>query len=71
MAGRINREVGLKDFYDAIRRRLDLLENKPFVVPQVAVDPTILVKGQMWVNTTTNLLKIVDKNGTIRVISWT
>lgn len=71
MAGRINRAPDIKDLYDALALRITQLENKRFQIPQVATDPTYIQNGDIWVNTTTNLLKIVDKNGTIRVISWT
>ena len=68
--GKINREPDTKELFDAIYTRLTNLENKRFQIPQVSADPTNYQKGDIWVNTTTNLLKFVDKNGTIRLITF-
>lgn len=68
---RINREPDFKDLFDSLTARVTVLENKRFQIPQVATDPTVYQKGDIWVNTTTNLLKFVDKNGTIRLITFT
>lgn len=71
MDGRINHNPELKAFFQDIQKQIDELKNLRFTAPQVATDPAHPRKGDMWVNTTTHLFKIVDDAGTIRVISWT
>lgn len=70
MTGRINQENDLRSLFMGLVRRIGLLENKRWQAPTVTSDPTNFQVGDMWINTTTNLLKVVDKNGTIRVITW-
>lgn len=70
MAGRVNRESDLKALFDSLAKRITLLENKRWQAPVVTADPTVFQVGDMWLNSTTNLLKCVDKNGTIKTITW-
>jgi hypothetical protein len=68
----VNELSTLKKIVDDIIRRISRLEtSQRFTLPNVANDPTIFRHGDMWLNTTTNLMKVVDKNGTVRVITWT
>ena len=69
---KINLPPSLKDIFDLLDKRLDTLERGTrFTFPNVATDPTNPRIGDAWLNTTSNQAKIVDKNGTIRVITWT
>jgi len=52
-------------------RLLRIEQSSRFTFPPVATDPTNPRIGDAWLNTTTNQAKIVDKNGTVRVITWT
>jgi hypothetical protein len=68
----INYPPSLKDIFDDIINRLRKLETaQRFTAPNVTSDPTNPRKGDIWLNTTTNLLKVVDANDNIRVITWT
>jgi hypothetical protein len=68
----INQPQDLLILFANLDSRLRKLETATrFTLPNVATDPTNPRKGDAWLNTTTNLAKIVDKNGTIRTISWT
>ena len=68
----INQPPNLKDIFATLDDRLKKLETSVrFTLPNVATDPASPRTGDAWLNTTTNLAKIVDKNGTVRVISWT
>jgi hypothetical protein len=70
--GYINLPVTLKDMFDGLNNRLNKLEmSQRFTFPSVATDPANPRKGDAWLNTTTNQAKIVDKNGTVRVLTWT
>jgi hypothetical protein len=70
--GYINIPPNLKDIFDSITTRVTKLEtSQRFTAPNVATDPTNPRKGDIWLNTTTNLLKVVDSAGTVRVITWT
>lgn len=69
--GYINHPPDLKRVFDAIYNRLQKLEtSKRFTAPAVATDPTNPRIGDIWLNTTSNTLKALDKNGTVRTITW-
>jgi hypothetical protein len=69
--GVIIQEPNLRDIIKPLLDRIDRLERSVrFTVPQVATDPTNTRNGDAWINTTTNLFKVVDKNGTVRTITW-
>jgi len=66
----VNFPPALRDLFQGLDARLNKLETAGrFTVPVVATDPTNTRKGDMWLNSTTNTLKIVDANGTIRTIT--
>ena len=66
----VNFPPALRDLFQNLDSRLNKLETAGrFTVPVVATDPTNTRKGDMWLNSTTNTLKIVDANGTIRTIT--
>lgn len=68
----INLPPELYSILEDIRIRLQKLETaQRFTFPNVTSDPTNPRKGDAWLNTTTNLAKIVDANGNVRVITWT
>jgi hypothetical protein len=68
----INQPPDLKTIVDDLKNRLRLLEtSNRFTFPNVTSDPANPRKGDAWLNTTTNQAKIVDKNGTVRIITWT
>jgi hypothetical protein len=70
--GYINQTPNLKDIFYDLDTRLRKLETAVrFTFPAVTSDPSNPRIGDAWLNTTTNLAKIVDKNGTVRVITWT
>ena len=70
--GYINLDPELFSLFKGLTDRLDRLERSPrFTVPIVTADPTNPRKGDAWINSTTNLLKVVDKNGVLKVITWT
>ena len=70
--GYINLPDTMKSIHDKLNSRLDKLENSVrFTAPVVTTDPTNPRKGDIWINSTTNLMKVVDSAGTIRVITWT
>ena len=67
-----NQDPHLRRYFDDIFNRLLKLENaKRFTAPNVTSDPTNPMIGDLWLNTTSNQLKVVDANGTVRVITWT
>ena len=67
----INLPPSLQALFQGLDNRLLKLENSVrFTLPNVATDPTAPRKGDMWLNTTTNQAKVVDANGTVRVITW-
>ena len=69
--GVIIQEPNLRDIIQPLLDRIDRLERSVrFTVPQVATDPTNTRHGDAWINTTTNLFHVVDKNGTVRTITW-
>jgi len=60
------------ELFQTINTRLDRLERSGrFTAPVVATDPTNPRPGDIWLNTTSNTLKAVDKNGAIKTITWT
>ena len=67
----LNFPPAFKDMIDDILARIRKLETaQRFTVPIVTTDPTNRRNGDMWINSTSNQLKIVDSAGTIRVITW-
>ena len=70
--GYINYTPNLKDIFADLDSRLRKLETATrFTFPAVTSDPSNPRIGDAWLNTTSNQAKIVDKNGTIRIITWT
>jgi hypothetical protein len=68
----INQPIDLQRMFADINNRLNKLETATrFTFPNVTSDPTYPRIGDAWLNITTNQAKIVDKNGTVRVINWT
>jgi hypothetical protein len=68
----INQPADLRILFATIDDRLRKLETAVrFTFPNVTSDPTYPRIGDAWLNTTTNQAKIVDKNGTIRILNWT
>jgi len=66
----VNFPPALRDLFTNLDSRINKLETASrFTVPVVATDPTNTRKGDMWLNSTTNTLKIVDSVGTIRTIT--
>ena len=70
--GYINLTPNLRDMFQDIESRLRKLETATrFTFPAVTSDPTNPRIGDAWLNITSNQAKIVDKNGTVRVLTWT
>lgn len=70
--GYINQPPDLRSMFADIDSRLRKLETATrFTFPAVISDPTNPRIGDAWLNTTTNLAKIVDANGTVRILTWT
>lgn len=68
----INYPPALKDIIEDLQNRLRKLETGArFTFPAVTSDPSNPRIGDAWLNTTTNQAKIVDTNGTVRVLTWT
>lgn len=68
--GYVNFPPNLKDIFDDIYSRVRKLETaQRFTVPILATDPTNLRNGDMWINSTSNTLKVVDATGTIRTVT--
>ena len=69
--GVIIQEPNLRDIIQPLLDRIDRLERSVrFTAPNVTTDPSNPRPGDVWLNTTSNLLKAVDKNGTIKTITW-
>ncbi len=69
--GYINQNPDLFAMFKELKERLDRLENGArFTLPNVTSDPAHPRIGDAWLNTTTNLAKIVDKNGVVKTITW-
>lgn len=71
MDGRINRTPELKELFDGLANRITRLENRRFQVPVVTTDPTHVQPGDVWVNSTSNLMKVVNSAGVVKTITWT
>jgi hypothetical protein len=70
--GYINQPFDLRAYFEDILSRVRKLETATrFTLPNVSSDPTQPRKGDAWLNTTTNQAKVVDANGTVRIITWT
>jgi len=68
----INQPPELRVLFAELDRRLRLLETATrFTFPNVTSDPSNPRKGDAWLNITTNQAKIVDANGTVRILTWT
>ena len=68
----INLPASVQSIIQGIDGRLIRLEqSQRFTFPAVTTDPANPRIGDAWLNTTTNQAKIVDKNGTVRVLTWT
>ena len=68
----INQPLDLHRMFNDLNLRLNKLETAVrFTFPNVTSDPTYPRIGDAWLNITTNQAKIVDSNGTVRVINWT
>jgi len=68
--GYVNLPPDLRLVFDKINQRLQKIETATrFTVPIVATDPTNYRKGDMWINSTSNTLKVVDAVGTIRTVT--
>lgn len=69
--GIINQDTDLYLIFRELNRRIEVLEKSVrFTAPVVATDPANPRKGDIWVNSTTNLLKAIDKNGVVKTITW-
>jgi len=67
----VNLPPTLNAMWATLSDRVSKLETaQRFTVPVVATDPTNTRNGDMWVNSTTNELKIKDSTGATRVITW-
>ena len=65
----VNQPPAIRDIFTALDDRLRKLETAArFTIPVVATDPTYTRKGDMWINSTSNTLKVVDSVGTLRTI---
>ena len=65
----VNQPPALRDIFAALDARISKLETSArFTIPVVATDPTYTRKGDMWINSTSNTLKVVDSAGTLRTI---
>jgi hypothetical protein len=61
----------LQAMFQDLQTRVLKLETTPrFSVPIVATDPTNTRNGDMWINSTSNTLKVKDSTGTTRTITW-
>ena len=68
----INQSPDLRVLFADLERRLRLLETATrFTFPAVTSDPSNPRIGDAWLNTTSNQAKIVDANGSVRVLDWT
>ena len=67
----INLPENLQRVFQKIDGRLLKLENSQrFTVPVVATDPANPRNGDMWINSTSNTLKIKDATGVTKTITW-
>jgi hypothetical protein len=67
----INQVPELRILFGGLDSRLRKLETATrFTFPNVTSDPTNPRIGDAWLNTTSNQAKIVDKNGVVRILTW-
>lgn len=67
----INLPPSLQQMWSVLESRISKLETaQRFTAPNVATDPTNPRPGDIWLNTTSNTLKAVDKNGVVKTITW-
>jgi len=65
----VNQPTLIKDMFASLDDRLKRLETAArFTIPVVATDPAYPRKGDMWINSTSNTLKVIDSVGTLRTI---
>ena len=68
----INQPPDLRAIQADVESRLRKLETaQRFTAPVVTTDPTNPRKGDIWINSTSNVMKVVDSAGTIRIVTWT
>lgn len=68
----VNLPPNLFEMWQKLSDRVSKLEtSQRFTAPNVATDPTNPRTGDIWLNTTSNTLKAVDKNGVVKTITWT
>lgn len=66
----INQPPDLRTIQADMDSRVRKLETAVrFTAPSVTTDPTNPRKGDIWLNTTSNQLKVLDNNGNIRIIT--
>ena len=65
----VNIQPNLQAIFSDLSARIQRLESARFTVPVVATDPTNSRNGDIWLNSTTNTLKIKDSTGTTRTIT--
>jgi len=66
----VNQPPALRDLFQSLDARINKLETaNRFTVPIVTTDPTNYRNGDMWYNSTTNILKFVNSAGTIKSIT--
>ena len=65
----INLAPSLQAIFADLTARVLKLESARFTVPVVATDPTNARNGDIWLNSTTNTLKIKDATGATRTIT--
>jgi hypothetical protein len=57
--------------FQDIKNRLDKLErSNRFTAPNVTASPSLPRPGDIWLDTTSNTLKAVDKNGVVKTVTW-
>ena len=62
----LNQNPALQAIFDKIYKRLLKLENaKRFTAPNVTLNPSAPVKGDIWLNTTDNKMRYLDATGTV------
>lgn len=67
----INQVPELRILFGGLDSRLRKLETATrFTFPNVTSDPTNPRIGDAWLNITSNQAKIVDKNGVVRILTW-
>ena len=70
--GYLNLPPNLKEMFDKLHSRLDKLEmSQRFTAPKITADPTSPRNGDLWLNSTTNTLKVNDSSGITQNINLT